>query len=466
MSKKIQLPVQKNDEVELKIHDLNHEAMGVGRYEGYTLFVKDALPGEVVKAKVLKTKKNFGYAKVLEILEQSPARMKPPCPIFARCGGCQLQHLAYEEQLKYKEQLVKNDLERIGGLDLNKVNVYPVIGMEKPWRYRNKTQVPIGEEEGGLIGGFYRPRSHDIIDMEACLIQHEQHDQVIQKVKEIGTRLGIPAYNEDKHSGLLRHVVAKYGFATGQLMIVLVTNGEHIPAKNKLVDELVSAFPNLKSIVQNINTKRTNVIFGDESKVLWGEPYIYDKIGDIRFAISARSFFQVNPVQTQVLYEKAMAYADLEGHETVIDAYCGIGTISLFLAQKAKQVLGVEVVPEAVADAKRNARLNGMTNVQFAVGEAEKIIPWWRAQGIKADVIVVDPPRKGCDGSLLKTIIEMKPERVVYISCNPSTLARDIKILEAGGFETREVQPVDMFPHTSHVEVAAKLVVTYSHHLR
>lgn len=452
-----QIPVQKNEEIELAIDDLSHEALGVGRYQGYTLFVKDALPGEVIKAKVLKTKKSYGYAKRLELLQTSPERVTPSCPLYAKCGGCQLQHMTYEAQLQFKEKLVRANLERIGGLELSDVQFYPIKGMAAPWRYRNKSQVPIGEREGGLIGGFYRERSHQIIDMEECLIQHEQLDQVVQVVKSIGTRLGISAYDEVQHMGFLRHVVAKYGFNTDQLMIVLVTNGEKFPAQERLIVALRERFPNLKSIVQNINTKRTNVIFGEKSKVLWGEPYIYDTIGSIRFAISARSFFQVNPVQTKVLYETAVQFADLRGDETVIDAYCGIGTISLFFAQQAKEVLGVEVVEEAVEDAGRNARLNGLTNVRFEAGKAEEVLPRWKKEGIKADVIVVDPPRKGCDEALLSTILEMKPSKVIYVSCNPATLARDLKLLTEGGYHLQKVQPVDMFPHTAHVETVVSL---------
>jgi 23S rRNA (uracil1939-C5)-methyltransferase len=451
-------PVQKNEYVELNIDNLSHEGLGVGRFQGFTLFVKNALPGERVKAKVVKMKKNFGFARLIDLLEESPHRIQAPCPIYQQCGGCQLQHLEYSEQLVQKEKQVRDNLQRIAGLDLQKVKIHPTLGMDNPWRYRNKAQVPIGEEEGGLIGGFFRQGTHDIIDMEECLIQHEQNDQVIQKVKEIANGLEIRAYQEKENQGLLRHVVVKYAFTTNEMMIVLITNGETIPRSDQLISQLTEAFPNLKSVVQNINTKKTNVIFGDKTKLLWGEEYIHDYIGDIRFAISAKSFYQVNPIQTKMLYEKALEYAAITGGETVIDAYCGIGTISLFLAQKAKQVLGVEIVPEAIADAKRNARLNGIENAEFAVGEAEKVIPWWKTQGILADVIVVDPPRKGCEESLLQTIIEMGPKRVVYVSCNPSTLARDIKILEAGGFETLEVQPVDMFPHTSHVECCSLLV--------
>lgn len=445
-------PVGKNEYVELHIDGLSHEGLGVGKYKGFTLFVKRALPGETVRAKVVKLKKQYGYARLMEILKPSPARVTPPCSIYKYCGGCQLQHLSYEEQLRQKRQIVMDNLERIGGLDLDNIIVHPTLGMETPWRYRNKAQVPIGERDGGLIGGFYRQGSHEIIDMQECLIQHEANDQVIQKVKEIAGSLGIPAYDELEHKGLLRHVVAKYGFATDQLMVVLVTNGRTIPRQAELIEELTRSFPNLKSIVQNVNTRRTNVIFGEETKVLWGDSYIYDQIGDIRFAISPQSFYQVNPVQTKVLYDTALAYANLQGEETVIDAYCGIGTISLFLAQKARKVFGVEVVPQAIEDAKRNARLNHITNVEFVLGEAETIIPEWKAQGMTADVICVDPPRKGCDPALLEAIIAMRPKRVVYVSCNPSTLARDLNILTEGGYEVQEVQPVDMFPQTAHVE--------------
>jgi 23S rRNA (uracil1939-C5)-methyltransferase len=329
--------------------------------------------------------------------------------------------------------------------------------MNEPWNYRNKAQVPIGEREGGLVAGFYQKRSHDIIDMERCLIQQAENDDVVQAVKKICEKYGIRAYNEEKHKGCLRHIMVRYGLVTKEMMVVFVTKTADFQQKNEIINEITAKFPQVKSIVQNINNKRTNVIFGDETNVLWGEEYIYDKIGDVKFAISARSFYQVNPEQTKVLYDKALEYAGLTGTESVIDAYCGIGTISLFLAQKAKKVFGVEIVPEAIEDAKRNAELNGFTNAEFAVGEAEVVIPAWYNKGNKADLIVVDPPRKGCDEALLKTILDMKPKRVVYVSCNPGTLARDLHVLEQGGYETVEVQPVDMFPHTTHCEAVAWL---------
>ncbi|WP_410513453.1 23S rRNA (uracil(1939)-C(5))-methyltransferase RlmD [Paenibacillus sp. BR2-3] len=507
------LPVNKNDEVMLDIIGMTHEGEGVGRVEGYTLFVQGALPGEKVRAKVLKTKKQYGYAKLLQIVEASSDRIGPPCPIYDQCGGCQLQHMDYSAQLAWKRQLVVDNLERIGkltvagnsaGLSVERdggeieggiegqieeqiegqeagqnsgrndeqnggqsskssyrtndgILVRPTLGMAEPWRYRNKAQVPIGVTDGGLVGGFYARGSHRIVDMETCLIQHEHNDAVVAAVKSIGSQLGISAYNEETGRGLLRHVVVKKAFRTGEMMLVLVTNGRDIPHQDAWIGSIREQLPDVASICQNVNTQRTNVIFGDETRVLWGRDVIYDYIGDVQFAISARSFYQVNPAQTEILYGKTVEYAGLTGNETVIDAYCGIGTISLFLAQHAKQVYGVEIVREAIEDARANAQLNGMGNVVFEVGASEDVIPNWKEQGITADVIVVDPPRKGCDPRLLETILAMKPERVVYVSCNPSTLARDLRVLEDGGYKTVEVQPVDMFPHTVHVECVVVL---------
>ncbi|MGG4129839.1 23S rRNA (uracil(1939)-C(5))-methyltransferase RlmD [Paenibacillus illinoisensis] len=507
------LPVSKNEETVIDIIGMNHDGEGVGRANGYTLFVQGALPGETVRVRVMKTKKQYGYAKLLEIVKASPDRVSAPCPIYDQCGGCQIQHMSYAGQLAWKRQLVVDNLQRIGKLNVmvedaeaqgdkenqnrlaeenvdqaaepaiseeqgnssnrirlrlegvmneeaaaQGIRVLPTMGMDEPWRYRNKAQVPIGVTEGGLVGGFYAKGSHRIIDMETCLIQHEHNDEVVAKVKEIGSHLGISAYNEETGRGLLRHVVVKKAFRTGEMMLVLVTNGRDIPHKDEWIGSIREAIPHVESICQNVNKKQTNVIFGDETRVLWGRDVIYDYIGDVQFAISPRSFYQVNPVQTEVLYGKTVEYAGLSGKETVIDAYCGIGTISLFLAQHADQVYGVEIVPEAIEDARSNALLNEMKNVKFEVGASEDVIPRWKEQGIEADVIVVDPPRKGCDPRLLETILEMKPERVVYVSCNPSTLARDLRVLEDGGYRTVEVTPVDMFPHTVHVECCSLLV--------
>lgn len=453
---KTPVPVQKNEYYELEITGLGHEGEGVGKYEGFTVFVPGALPGERIRAKVVKVQKTYAYGRLIDILTETPDRVEPACPIFKRCGGCHLQHMSYEAQLRYKKQTVVDALARIGKLE--GVKVLDTIGMENPWEYRNKAQVPLGEIDGRLAVGFYAPRTHEIIEMEACGIQHAYNDEIVHTTKVILQELGIPRYVEETHSGVVRHIIGRVGVNTGETMVVLVTNGRKIPKVEALVEQLRSRVPHLVSIMQNVNTQQTNVIFGKETITLWGKDSITDTIGDIKFDISARSFFQVNPVQTEVLYGKALEYAKLTGNETVIDAYCGIGTISLFLAQKAKAVYGVEIVPEAIEDAKKNAALNGITNATFEVGEAEVVFPRWYSEGVRADVVVVDPPRKGCDERLLAAIADMQPERVVYVSCNPGTLARDLRYLEDHGYRTVGVQPVDMFPHTFHVECCSLLV--------
>ena len=448
---------KKNEYLDVEFTDLTSEGFGVAKVDdGYTIFVEKALPGEKAKIRLEKVKKRYAYGKLVELYTKSPDRIDIPSHELPKYGGCQLQHMTYERQLQFKQNVVEQALKRIGGLD--EVVVHPIIGMENPWHYRNKTTVPVGEKNGKLVAGFYRPRSHKIVDTDDNVIHIEEINEAVRVVKEAAIRLGIPPYNETEHTGVLRHIMARYGLATGELMVGVITRTEELPHKEELVEEIVSRLPKVKSVIQNINPKRTNVILGEESKVLWGNEVIYDNIGDIRFAISAHSFYQVNPVQTKVLYDKALEYADLTGEETVIDAYCGIGTISLFLAKKAKKVYGIEVVPEAIEDAKRNAEQNGITNTEFLVGKAEEVIVDLAEEGIAADVVVVDPPRKGCDEVLLKTIIEMKPKKVVYVSCNPSTLARDLRILEDGGYRTLEVQPVDMFPQTTHVECCALLI--------
>ncbi|MFE5321662.1 23S rRNA (uracil(1939)-C(5))-methyltransferase RlmD [Paenibacillus sp. NPDC056579] len=459
------LPVVVGHEYEVEIVGIGHTGEGVGRFNDYTLFVSGVLPGELALVRVEHVKKQYGYAKLVRLIRSSTDRVAAPCSIYEQCGGCQLQHLSYDAQLKVKRQIVVDNLERIAKLHVSKENdpavglvVHDTLGMDEPWRYRNKVQVPIGEVEGGLVGGFYAQGTHRIINMESCLIQHDEGDRIVETIKQIGGQLGISAYNEANGTGLLRHVVVKVGFQTKEIMIVLVTNGAELPHEEEWVNRIREAIPEVASICQNINVQKTNVIFGDRTIVLWGREVIYDYIGDLRFAISPRSFFQVNPVQTEVLYEKTLEYAALTGQETVIDAYCGIGTISLFLAKKSKRVYGVEIVPEAIEDAQINADLNGIVNVEFAVGRAEEVLPQWQRNGVIPDVVVVDPPRKGCEVSLLETLIELQPKKIVYVSCNPSTLARDLRILEDGGYRTAEVQPVDMFPHTVHVECCVSLV--------
>jgi len=448
------VPVQKNDTISLYIEDLTHEGNGVGKVDGYPLFVPHGLPGEEAIVKVVKVNKNFGFGKLVEVTKRSPDRVEPPCNVYYQCGGCQLQHMSYDLQLSMKRGQVMNVMKKVAHLE--HVPVHPTLGMKDPWRYRNKVSIPVGEKDGELITGFYQQRSHRIIDdMETCVIQDELNDRMIEAVRRIATKLGITAYDEKTDRGMLRHIMVRSGETTKETMIVLVTRTKKLPNKERLVTELIETYPNIKSIVQNINDRQTNVILGRKNELLYGEPYIHDKIGDITFAISALSFYQVNPSQTEVLYGKALEYAQLTGNETVVDAYCGIGTISLFLAQKAKKVYGVEIVSEAIEDAKNNARLNNIENAEFFVGQAEKVMGWWKAQGLRPDVVVVDPPRKGCEVDFLDAVLDMQPKRVVYVSCNPSTLARDLRILEDGGYETKEVQPVDMFPQTNHVECVA-----------
>jgi 23S rRNA (uracil1939-C5)-methyltransferase len=450
------LPVQKNEYIDVVFEDLTHDGAGVAKVDGYPLFVPNGLPGEKAKIKVIKANKGYGFGRLIELYEKSPFRVEIVGDDTHKYGGCQLEHISYEGQLKYKENQVRQVLTRIGKLE--NVKVHSIIGMEDPWHYRNKAQVPVGEKDGKLIAGFFKPRSHEIVDTDESLIQIPEVNEAVQMVKEICNELGISAYHEESHKGILRHIMARYGKQTGELMVVIITRTTDLPQKNQLVEQIVARLPKVKSIVHNVNSKRTNVILGEKTSTLWGNEVIYDYIGNVKFAISALSFYQVNPDQTKVLYEKALEYAELSGEETVIDAYCGIGTISLFLAQKARKVFGVEIVPEAIEDAKRNAELNGITNAEFAVGEAEVVIPNWYKEGNAADVLVVDPPRKGCDEALLQTIIQMKPKKVVYVSCNPATLARDLRILEDGGYKTVEVQPVDMFPQTTHVECVAQIV--------
>lgn len=452
---KQQLPVRKKDKVTVTFTDMTHNGAGVAKIDGYTLFVDGGLPGEEAIVQVQKTKKQYGYARLLEVTSESRDRVNPACPIFLQCGGCQLQHLSYAGQLRQKQQRVEDALQKIGGF--TSVAVQDILGMAEPWAYRNKAQVPVGTRKDGLVIGFYQKGSHDIVPMDACLIQDSVNDHALQQVKAIVDACGVRAYDEAKHRGELRHIVVRSGQQSGELMVILVTRTKHLPGRKQIVRDITSQIPQVYAIVQNINPHKTNTIFGDETRVLWGRDVIYDSIGSIRFAISARSFYQVNPSQTRVLYETALRFAELEGSETVVDAYCGIGTISLFLAQKAGHVYGVESVEEAVEDAKQNAALNKLENVTFQAGRAEDVIPRWMKDGVRGDVMVVDPPRKGCDQTLLDTMLHMEPRRIVYVSCNPATLARDLRVLTDGGYQLQDVQPVDMFPQTMHVECVVKL---------
>ncbi|MDM0867992.1 23S rRNA (uracil(1939)-C(5))-methyltransferase RlmD [Clostridium perfringens] len=452
--------VEKNKEYIFDIISQGYEGEGIAKIDNkYPIFIEGALKGEKVKVRIVKVNKNFAYGKLMEVLEASEERVNPPCAIYKRCGGCKLQHASYKAQLDFKWDRVKDCVSKIGKLDPTIVK-YP-LGMENPWRYRNKVQLPIGLINGEVKIGFFAPRSHDIIDMESCLIQDEIGDKVVKLTREWIEKFNIRPYNVDgeyDEKGVVRHIMIRRGFTTNEVMVVLVTNGENLPHKEEFVDLMVKNIPGIKSVIQNINSKKTNVILGLESKTLWGEDTISDYIGDFRFNISPLSFFQVNSIQTEVLYGKALEYANLTGNEEVFDAYCGTGTITLFLSQKAKKVYGVEIIPQAIDNAWINAKENKVENVEFFVGESEVVIPDLINKGVKADVVVVDPPRKGCDKKLLDAITNIDAKKIVYVSCDPSTLGRDLQVLEENGYKTLEVQPVDMFPNTSHIENVAKLI--------
>ena len=447
---------QKNDILTVTIEDMGHDGEGIGKADGYTLFVKDAVIGDVIEAKIMKAKKNYAYARLMRILEPSPHRVEPVCPMARPCGGCQLQMMDYQEQLRFKQKKIEDNLRRIGGFE--QIPMEPILGMEQPFRYRNKAQFPVEtDKEGNLVTGFYAGRTHDIINNRNCYLGVEENRQVLDVVLGWMEKYGVSAYDEKTGTGLVRHILIRYGFKTREMMVCLVINGERVPKQEALVERL-REISGMTSITTSTNQERTNVIMGSKIRTLWGTPYISDYIGEVKYQISPLSFYQVNPVQTEKLYGTALEYAGLDGNETVWDLYCGIGTISLFLAQKAKKVYGVEIVPAAIEDARRNAELNGITNAEFFVGKAEEVLPEMYAKGeARADVIVVDPPRKGCDAALLETVVKMQPERIVYVSCDSATLARDLKWLCAEGYELKRVRGVDMFPMTGHVETVCLL---------
>jgi 23S rRNA (uracil1939-C5)-methyltransferase len=510
--------MQKNDLFELEITDMGVDGEGIGHHDGMTFFVKDAYIGDVIRARALKLKKNYGYARVEEVLTPSTFRVVPKCPIHRQCGGCQIQALSYEKQLEYKQNKVRNNLIRISGFAPEEIDakMLPIVGMDEPFRYRNKAQFPVGyDKDGNLVTGFYASRTHSIIPVEDCLLGVEENRTVLAAVKTWMQENGVLAYDEKTGKGLVRHILIRYGFTTKEIMVCLIINGRKLPAEAALVAAL-SDIPGMTSISYNSNTENTNVILGAHTTCIWGLPYITDYIhlrqcGEKEFAltdtavayrISPQSFYQVNPIQTEKLYSTALEYAGLTGKESVWDLYCGIGTISLFLAQKAKRVYGVEIVPQAIEDAKNNARLNGIDNAEFFVGKAEEVLPEFyerqsREQGAGSvsgqqsrgygagsasgqqsrdcgvgiavqvpaadgdmthpDVIVVDPPRKGCDGKCLDTMLKMQPERIVYVSCDSATLARDLRILCDGGYEVKKIRAFDQFGNTTHVEVATCL---------
>ena len=454
---------QKNDVLTVKIEDMGHDGEGIGKCEGYTLFVKDTVIGDLAEVKVIKAKKNYGYARLMRLIEPSPHRVEPICPVARPCGGCQLQMLDYAEQLRFKEKKIAQNLQRIGGM--TEIPMEPIVGMESPFRYRNKAQFPIGQDKNGkLITGFYAGRTHQIMENRNCYLGVEQNEEILNRILAWMEENSVSAYQEETGKGLVRHVLIRFGFTTKEIMVCLVVNGKKLPAEKKLIQSLTE-LEGMTSITLSVNRERTNVIMGKEIRCLWGQEFITDYIGKVKYQISPLSFYQVNPVQTEKLYSLALEYAGLTGEETVWDLYCGIGTISLFLAQKAKKVYGVEIVPEAIADAKNNAKINGIENAEFFVGKSEEVLPEYYEKYAKehpgehahADVIVVDPPRKGCEENLLRTMADMQPDRIVYVSCDSATLARDLKILQELGYEVKKVRGVDQFPMTCHVETVCLL---------
>ena len=459
--------MQKNETARVTIEDIGVNGEGIGRVNGYTLFIKDAVIGDVVEAKVMKAKKNYGYARLMQIITPSPDRVEPKCPFARKCGGCQIQEMSYEKQLEFKNKKIRGNLERIGGFSpdvLDKV-MEPIIGMEEPFYYRNKAQFPFGtDKDGNPVTGFYAGRTHDIIANTDCALGVPVNQEILEIVLEFMKKHGIASYNEKTGKGLVRHVLIRFGFTTKEIMVCLVVNGKKIPHSEELVEKL-RKIEGMTSITMSPNMKNTNVIMGESYETLWGQGFITDYIGAVKYQISPLSFYQVNPVQTEKLYGLALEYAGLKGDETVWDLYCGIGTISLFLAQKAKEVYGVEIVPQAIEDAKNNARINGIENASFYVGKAEEVLPeYYREYEEKhpgetahADVIVVDPPRKGCEESLLETMAAMRPDRIVYVSCDSATLARDLKVLCQKGYQLERVRGTDQFPMSVHVETVALL---------
>lgn len=475
------IPVEKNEEYILDINGMGYEGEGVGKIEDFTIFVPGALIGEKVRVIIVKVNKNFAFGKLTDVIKKSEYRTEPICNIYKRCGGCQLQHFSYDAQLKFKKQRVEDCIKRIGKLKIkelefgnnedsknnitntdwskNDIIIHNAIGMDNPYRYRNKVQLPVGEKDGEVKIGFYAQRSHEIIHMDECGIQDEVADKVVKLIKEWVEKYNIKTYNEEEYNGIIRHIMIRKAFETDEIMVVVVTKTKELPHKDELIGLICRNINGIKSIIQNVNDKKTNVILGEYCKTLWGSDTISDYIGEFKFNISPLSFFQVNPIQTQILYKKALDYANLTGNEIVFDAYCGTGTISLFLSKKAKKVYGVEIVPEAIENARVNAAENNVDNVEFIIGQSEKVIPELITKGVKADVVVVDPPRKGCEKILLESIAKMQPKRIVYVSCDPGTLARDLAILRELGYKTIEIQPVDMFPQTAHIENVALVVI-------
>lgn len=442
--------VRSGDRIVVTIKRLGINGEGVGYYRRKAVFIEGALPEEVIKATVLKVEDKFMTAEISEIEKKSSYRIDAPCPVFGICGGCQIQHLSYEGQLKAKEELIREAFNRYAGMD--DIRIKPMLGMEHPWDYRNKAQLQLGQREEGIIAGLYSANSHELIDITGCPIQHPEVNKAVDKVRKVLEELRIPVYKERGNQGLVRSIVVRLGFQSRQLQVTLVTVHDRIPQERELVKTIRLALPEVTSIAVNVNPKNTSLIFGDRTRTLWGSDTIEESLGDLDFTLSPRAFFQLNPLQTVKLYESVRAAAALTGKETVVDAYCGTGTIGLWLAPFAAEVRGIESIPDAVQDAKANAERNGRTNAAFHTGRAEELLPRWVKAGFSADVIIADPPRTGLEPAFLEAVLRAKPKRFVYVSCNPSTLAKDCKVLMSGGYRIEWVQPVDMFPQTSHVE--------------
>lgn len=445
--------LKKNQLYEIEVNGMTHDGMGVGRVKGFAVFIQGAVEGDTVLAKIIKVAKSYAVARIDKIIIRSIHRTQPFCKSFKFCGGCSLQHISYEKQLQFKKDVVTNNLARIGGL--KDVTIHNTTGMKNPYNYRNKARFPLGFTDGKPAIGFYKRRSHDIIEFEKCDIQSLDSCKIKDMILKFINKHNIPVYNEEKHEGLLRYITVRQSFYTKEIMVILVSTKNDIPHQSVLIEELISAFPKIKSIILNINDKKQNVILGEKNITVYGKDTIQYVIGNYRFEVSPSSFLQVNSVQTRKLYDKVTEYAALKGNETVFDLYCGIGTISIYLSGKAKRVIGVEVVSDAVKNAQKNAEINFVNNVEFYQGKAEEVVPGLYKKGLKSDVVVVDPPRKGCDAKLLETIVNMQPQKIIYVSCKPSTLARDLKFLTSQRYKVMEVQPVDMFPHTKHVETVA-----------
>lgn len=497
---------KKNDTVTVTIEDMGNDGEGIGKVDGFTLFVKDAVIGDTVEAKIMKAKKNYAYARLEKVITPSPFRVEPKCAYHRQCGGCQVQALSYEKQLEFKANKVRNNLLRIGGFEPELLDAVmePIVGMEEPYHYRNKAQYPVGTDKNGeIITGFYAGRTHSIISNTECYLGVPGNKEILESILEYMKQNRVSAYNEENGEGCVRHVLIRTGFTSGEIMVCLVINGrdrkrckggEYLPAQDVLLERLAQ-ITGMTSISVSINTEKTNVIMGREVHTIWGEDTISDVIHvrdmkkegypqtgqRLTFKISPLSFYQVNPIQTEKLYSLALEYAGLTGQETVWDLYCGIGTISLFLAGSAKKVCGVEIVPQAIEDAKENAKRNDIINAEFFVGKVEEVLPEFyekmsgEASGaggvldveskasdmLHPDVIVVDPPRKGCDQACMDTMLKMRPERIVYVSCDSATMARDVKILCEGGYELKKVRPVDQFGHTAHVETVVLMSKRY-----